>query len=371
MATDQRFTPGVPRPLKVAYVSPGGVKGRGGMGRMARYLAAVLPAQTPPVHCRVLDSYGPGPFWRMPFQFALCSAVLFGLCLTRRVDVVHLHMSVRGSAWRKLALLRLAGWFGVPVMLHLHGSEFEVWCRALSARGRERLVTTMARASRIIVIGEFWRRFLVDDLGLPERRVVLVHNGVPLPEKPTTPAAAGPCHILTLGLLGPRKGTPELLRALADPALAGLDWRATIAGNGPVETYRQEALQRGLGERVALPGWVDEDGVRRLLAEADLFVLPSHNEGLPVAILEAMAAGLPVVTTAVGAIPDLVVEGQTGTMVPPGTVEPLAAAIATLVASPERRKAFGQAGRARVAAGFTIDATAARVAALYGDLAHD
>ena len=356
--------------VRVLYVSPGGVEGRGGMGRMARYLAAAFEEIDKNIHCRVVDSWGPGNFWKMPLYFTRVFVLLLVLCVRRKVDVVHLHMSFRGSALRKLILLWLASLFHVGTVLHIHGSEFELWCNSLRPWKRWLLVATLRRASRIIVLGEFWRRFLTDGLQLNPNKVHIVHNGVPLPPPRDRSLNGEPCHILCLGLLGPRKGTPELLKALADPTLAQYSWRATIAGNGAVDMYRHEAQQLKLSERVCLPGWVDADRVASYLNEADIFVLPSHNEGLPVAILEAMAVGLPVITTTVGAIPDLVVEGQTGTMVTPGTVDALAAALVSFVSDPELRARCGALGRERVIAAFSINHTAARIAALYREACH-
>jgi glycosyltransferase involved in cell wall biosynthesis len=356
------------RPVRVVYVSPGGVDGRGGMGIMARYLVHAFVAKESGVSCQVLDSYGPGRFALMPLYFAVTLLRLTWLCLTRRVDVVHVHMSHAGSAVRKLALLHLAAMFGVPTILHLHGSQFALFAKGLSTVPRQVLLRAMRGASRIVVIGNYWRDLLVDTLGLPATRIVIIHNGVPLPALTDRSTHRAPWRILCLGLLGPRKGTPDLLQALAAPALADLDWRATIAGNGDVALYQSEANRLGLADRVELPGWVGPDAVARLLGEADIFILPSYNEGLPVAVLEAMAAGLAVITTPVGAIPDLVTPEETGLLVEPGAVAKMSAMIARLLTDTEFRRRLGERARQRVEVDFTVQATADRLAALYLDI---
>jgi glycosyltransferase involved in cell wall biosynthesis len=352
------------RSVRVIYITPGGVQGRGGMGRMARYLIEAFRAHAG-IEMQVLDSYGPGPFWKMPFYFLACLFSLAIAGMRRRVDVAHIHMAFGGSAVRKLVLLRAAGLFRVPTVLHLHGSEFAVFCERLSPRLRAALVRNMARAARIVVIGSFWRQFLVEDLGIDANRIVVVANGVPLPQKPQPLGPEGPCRIVYLGALGRRKGTSDLLQALASPRLHSLQWQAVIAGNGEVEAFRAEAQALGLANRVTFPGWIGPEDAQALLASASVFVLPSYNEGLPVAVLEAMATGICVVTTRVGAIPDLAIDGQAGFLIDPGAIDDLADRLALLISDAALRKRFGCNGRRRVESDFTIDSTARRLAALY------
>jgi glycosyltransferase involved in cell wall biosynthesis len=356
------------RKLRVFFISSGGTASRGGMGRMAYYLTQELERSHPLISVRVFDSYGPGPAALMPFYFAKCWITLAVLCVIRRPDVVHLNLAAYGSTLRKLLLMWLSRAFGVPTILHIHASKFIPVCDSLGPLPRKLLVASLSRASRIVVIGEYWKRYLVETLGVPRDIVVVIYNAVPLPPRPTRRAGGSPCLILALGLLGPRKGTPELLDALAASPMRDLPWKAVIAGNGEVESSRARAAELALSGKVEIPGWTDAAGVTDLLEAADIFVLPSHNEGLPVSILEAMAAGLPVVTTPVGAIPELVT-AETGILVPPGAVPELAQALAALVRSPEMRNGMGGRGRERMESLFRIEDAAARFVSIYRELA--
>jgi glycosyltransferase involved in cell wall biosynthesis len=152
------------------------------------------------------------------------------------------------------------------------------------------------------------------------------------------------------------------------PDLQNRPWTATLAGNGPVPKYRAEAASMGLADRVFLPGWQSADQVKALLAEADIFVLPSQHEGLPMAILEAMAGGVPVIATPVGAIGDAIRDGQTGLLVPPGDVGALAAALARLLDNAGLRHTLATNARARFEAMFTIERTADSTTAMYRDI---
>jgi len=335
------------------------------MGRMAQYLTQEFQRQCPELVIRVLDSYGPGRAALMPFYFLKCFIALGVQCLVRRPDVVHLNLAAHGSTLRKLLLMRLVHAFHVPTLLHIHASKFVPFCESLGPRSRKLLVASLSRASRIVVIGDYWRRYLVETLGVPAEIVLVIHNAVPLPAPPAPRAGNVQCRIVALGLLGARKGTPELLDALAAPGMRELDWEAVIAGNGAVETSRERAAALGLANRVEIPGWIDAATVADLLARADIFVLPSHNEGLPVSILEAMGAGLPVVTTPVGAIPELVIADETGFLVPAGSASALAAALTELVRKPELRMRLGKNGRDRVERHFRIEVIGERFLTIY------
>jgi glycosyltransferase involved in cell wall biosynthesis len=363
------FTPEfTDRKIRVVFITSGGTTSRGGMGRMALYLTEEFQRHYPGLQIRVLDSYGPGPVALMPFYFAKCFIELGLLCLVRPPDVAHLNLAAHGSTVRKLVLMWMLRAFRIPALLHIHASKFIPFCESLGPRTRKLLVLSLSRASRIVVIGDYWRRYIVEVLGVPARLVSIIHNAVPLPDRPVPRTDGGKCRIVTLGLLGARKGTPELLDALATPVMRKLAWEAVIAGNGEVQIARERAAALDLTTRVKIPGWINAATVAELLATADIFVLPSHNEGLPVSILEAMGAGLPVVTTPVGAIPELVV-ADTGILVPPGSPDALADALAELVGNPKLRAQLGARARERVEQQFRIDLTAAGFMSIYRSLA--
>ena len=338
------------------------------MASLVNYLVAALPERLPGVEFGIVDTYGPGAFYLMPLYFARAILHVIGARLAGRVDVLHIHMAHCGSATRKLILALVAKALGVRTVMHVHGSGFDIYCRALPEWRRRALVAILRHCERVVVIGEYWRRFVVGEMGLDPVRIVLIHNGVPRRAGPKRTATDRPAKLLMLGEIGPRKGTPELIAALATPELRQRAWTATLAGNGPVESYRVEVARLGLADRVALPGWQSAEQVAALLADADVFVLPSRREGLPVAILEAMGGGAAVISTPVGAIGDAIIDGETGLLVPPGDAPALAAAIAQLLDDPALRARLAANARKRFEAKFTIDRAADATAAMYREL---
>ncbi len=163
--------------------------------------------------------------------------------------------------------------------------------------------------------------------------------------------------LLFVGRLRIRKGVEVLLEALARPELASRSARLLVAGDGEHRArLERRARDLGLGDRVRFLGRRDAGGVRRLLAGARALVVPSIYEGMPLVVLEAMEAGLPVVASAVSGIPEVVVDGETGWLVPPEDPVALAAALERALADPEESARRGAAGRRRLDARFRPEA---------------
>jgi glycosyltransferase involved in cell wall biosynthesis len=180
-------------------------------------------------------------------------------------------------------------------------------------------------------------------------------------------AAAQDVVLFTAAVLVPRKGHDVLVEALARLVNDGLPVRWVICGDGPLRAELEARVaERGLAERVTFTGFSTE--VHRLLAGADVFVLPSRHEGLGIAVMEAMAAGLPAVASRVGGLPEIIADGDTGLLVPPGDVAALAAAIGRLARAPAWASTLGQHGRERVQRRFSSTAMAAAVERYYCQL---
>ncbi len=302
----------------------------GGVGTLTGYMLDAWRDRPDGPRVTVLDTRGEGGQLAGAARFAGALVRLGWLCATGQVDLVHAHMTTRGSAARKTLLCLVAGLLGVRYVVHMHGADFAAFHTRLPPAAQRALGYVLRRAARVIVLGEGWRDFLVGELGLDLQRVAIVLNGVPRPP-PRPPRAPGPPRILFLGRIGDRKGVPELLAALATPALQVRDWHMTIAGDGEIDRMAHLRDAAGLAARVDLPGWASRAQAAALLAQADMLVLPSHHEALPVAVIEALSWRLPVITTPVGAVPEFLTDGMDALLVPSGNVPALAAAIGQLL----------------------------------------
>jgi glycosyltransferase involved in cell wall biosynthesis len=198
-------------------------------------------------------------------------------------------------------------------------------------------------ASRILVLGNVWRTFVASRAPGASDRIEILPNASRAPQSPAK-LAGDAVTILFLGQVGQRKGIPQLLDALG--VIRDLpNWCGIIAGNGAVDEARARATALELGERVQFTGWIGPEKVNDLLATSHILVLPSFDENLPMSVIEGMSYGLAVVTTPVGAVEDIVQDGTTGLLVPPGDAQRLAHALRRLILDPPLRAALGRQAR--------------------------
>jgi glycosyltransferase involved in cell wall biosynthesis len=233
--------------------------------------------------------------------------------------------------------------------------------RTRSRRVVQRLAYHMAH--HVVANSRAARSVLVDE-GLPPSRIVVIPNGIDSAAFAGRRATRQVRTIITVANLRPEKDHRTLLAAASIVTAKRPNLRFHIVGDGPLRAeLEREAAARGLQQRVAFLGYREE--VPALLAESDLFVFPSRTEAFPNGVLEGMAAGLPVIACAVEGLLDLVDNGRTGVLVPPGDPAAVAAAIERFVADPVLATRMGTEARAEVAARYSFDATVACFEALY------
>jgi glycosyltransferase involved in cell wall biosynthesis len=356
------------RPARILHVGPAPREPCGGIAAyVLGLLASPLAAR---YRLEVMDTSVPDVFRRVRILRPLLStwfALRLAAALRQRPDLVHVHTSDYAGFWEKAVLTHLARARGAPVVVHLHGGSFDAFLARLGPHQVAWARGALSAASRVIVLSEAWRP-------LVERfapRVVVLPNAIdvaalapPQPRRPATPP-----RLLFVGMLSERKGVEDLLAALVE--LLPLDWTLDVVGGEefPGARRRIEARSRDLGleSRVRFRGPLYGADKLELLHASDIFVLPSHSESFGIANLEAMAAGLAVVSTRTGAIPEYIADGEHGLLVRPGDVAGLAAALRRVLSDPELRSRLGDAARHR-AADYDWSHVAAALAAVYDEV---
>jgi glycosyltransferase involved in cell wall biosynthesis len=301
-----------------------------------------------------------GPFHRVALAARACARL--ALMLARReVDLVHVHFAAYGSAYRKSVFVDLARAFGVPVIGHAHDGRFPAFYANGSDRRREWIVRFLAKFDRLVVLSEEWRIFYQ---GLcPDLDTIVIGNGVP-PAAEHVPGD-GPPVILVLGRMCRDKGTYDALACLPSVLERHPDAELWLAGDGEVEAVMKAVASMSLERSVRVLGWIAGDVRETVMQKARVLILPSHAEGMPMALLEAMSRGIPVVATSVGAVPGIVRNGENGLLVRPCEVEELAQAIVRLLSDPIAATAMGKAGRSLVEQRYSVKAAVDVLAQLY------
>jgi glycosyltransferase involved in cell wall biosynthesis len=336
-------------------------------GGAQAYVASLLPALAPRFEV-VVAAHGQGPLVDAAFAAGvrfvelrhvrravrpgrdlLGLVELVALIRRERPDIVHVNSSKAGFLGRLAAVLGRA-----PITVFtVHGWAFKAYTGLASAlyRSADRL---MARATTMtICVTETERAAGLAAHTCSPRRTVVIPNAVELDAAPRLRRGDDPPRIVTVGRLAWPKDPLTLVRALA--RLRGHPFSALIVGDGPQRPgVEAEIHDLGLESVAQLSG--PRRDVPDLLARSDVFALASRSEGGPISILEAMAAGLPVVASDVGGVRELVADGATGLLVPAGDPDALAAALQRLLADPALRRRLGAAGRERVAERFTLSA---------------
>jgi glycosyltransferase involved in cell wall biosynthesis len=290
----------------------------------------------------------------------------FALLLARhRRAVLHVHSEPGAGFWRDAAFMAAAGAMRCPVVLQLHGSGFDRFHDRASGPARMLIELALARAARVLVPAESMRTWIH---GVTRRAsVACVPPPVVLPEAGTRQQER-PALVLFLGKLEARKGVFDLIDAVAAVRAAVPDLRLVCAGEGERAAVLRHAERRGIADAVKFTGWVGPSGKRVLLHSAAVLALPSYSEGMPMGLLEAMAAGVPVVASAVGGVPEVVADGVTGLLVAPGDVATLSRSLRRLLLDRELAARIGAAGRETVRARFAPDKALARLEEVYAEV---
>jgi glycosyltransferase involved in cell wall biosynthesis len=312
-----------------------------------------------------------GPISRLA-RLAISPFALFATILFRQVALVHVNTSLNTRAyWRDLAYLFIAKLLRARVVYQVHGGKLpHEFCAGKPLLTRF-LRWSLRLPDLVLVLAQVeldaYRIFV------PEQELVRLPNGIdtrPFARVPTVRTRAEyPLRLVYIGRLDRDKGLYEALQGLRLACELGVDARLIVAGRGPEEgRLRRYAQALGIAARAAFIGPVFGDEKVKILATADLMILPSYAEGLPYALLEAMAAGIPVIATPVGAIPDVVTPNTHGLLVPPRDGRAIAQALVKLNGDREQLSWMSRACRRRIQAAYSIDRLAAELSMHYAAL---
>lgn len=352
------------RPLKVVIVGPSITRTKGGM---ATVINDMLENKSSEVQFHHIVSHVEGSAVE---KIGRNIKAFISFLSEGSVDVVHIHVASGASFYRKSMFVQASRLRGIPVVMHVHGADFDAFFNNASPLAKKYIKRTFDQCSATLVLSQYWKAFFVANI--TKKGVAVLHNGVytqVFEQCYTMPSNLN--NFLFLGRLGQRKGVYDLLEAIDNLINKQQQQHLMfyLAGDGDIEQVRNMVEEKGLRNYVQLLGWVGEKEKLQWLKETDTMILPSYNEGLPMSILESMAAGKVIISSRVGGIPDLVTEGENGFLITPGDVESLQKHIAFVASSPDEMIRIAQNNRRKIDEHYNLEKLNAWLFSLYHQLA--
>lgn len=261
----------------------------------------------------------------------------------KKIKIVHIHGAAKGSFFRKYIIFLLTKYlFGKKIIFHCHGSEMEKFYLSSPKIVKKLMANFFNRVDLIICLSISWSLFFKDNFR-PDKIVVLENIVEEDMVKPITENQGdGKILFLFMGAVGDRKGIFDLLEVIVQhkKEFSG-KMKLFIGGNGDINRLKEFIAINQLSEIVSYKGWVTGSLKNELFNEADVYILPSYNEGLPISILEAMACGLPVISTNVGGIPEIIFNKINGCVNSPGDKDAIYASLQLFIENPALCKEYG------------------------------
>ncbi len=307
-----------------------------------------------------IESYRNGSKWEKLAKALKGYLLFFREMILNKPDIVHIHSSFGPSFYRKMPFIYMACFRGVPVINHIHGAEFETFYLKASDRKKRRIRKVYGKCTMLIALSEEWKRNL-ESVVSPEK-ITVIENYCKIPDLSGTEKKK---QILFLGEIGKRKGCYDIPEIYGRVLEKGERLPLIMAGDGELAEVKKLFEDRDLLESVSFPGWVRGADKDKCLKESGIFLFPSYYEGMPMAVLEAMAYGMAIVTTRVGGIPHLLEDGGSGYLCEPGDIEGLSKRLLELSKDGDKRRKMGERARQKAIADYSMESHIKKLMDLY------
>lgn len=313
-------------------------------------------------HCRWIGTHvDKGELTKL---WMFCTAWAKYLWYLPRIDIVHFHLSERTTAKRKRMMMPLAKFLKKKIIVHFHAFSPET---TINSKYSERYRYLFTNADAVVVLSNYWKHVVNEKFNLGNK-VRVIYNPCTVTSLPAEYAKTK--SILYAGTLNQRKGYVDLINAFARIAAQYPDWSIVLAGNGEVEQARELATSLGIEKQVVLLGWVGGEAKDKAYKQASVFCLPSYAEGFPMAVLDAWAYRLPVITTPVGGIPDIAKDGDNLLLFNPGDIDALAKQLERMIGDKALRAKLSKESEWLAANTFNMDNINHQIGELYEELSN-
>ena len=336
--------------MKILVVGPSGTRSRGGMATVINGIqgSAVLNGR---YDIDIFESYIDGSL-PVRLLYSLYAFLKF-LFIYRKYDLFHIHTASFGSTFRKRLYLKVVKRAKKKAIVHIHGAKYLIFYGNLSEKRKKMVVDFLKSADMVVALSDDWKEKFEKTFGLTN--CVSLPNGIDVEEfsEAVCPPEDHINSFLLLGRLGERKGVYDLINAVETALKTNPELHVVLAGDGEIDKVKSLIAQKKLESHIAVPGWVDPKGKIELLKKCSTVVLPSYNEGLPMSVLEGMASGKAIISTTVGAIPE-VVKPENGILITPGDVKALSEALVKLSTDAKAVRQMSKANIEKIDAMFSM-----------------
>jgi glycosyltransferase involved in cell wall biosynthesis len=252
---------------------------------------------------------------------------LFKLLVDEKIDIVHIHGASRGSFYRKYIFFLIAQYlFNKPVVYHIHGAEYHIFYENANKITKTCIDKMINESAAVLVLSAEWLKYFKSRF--KQKKLFVLNNIIQRVTFLEKGQIKNEVNFLFLGRIGKRKGVFDLIQSIIDNRqyLEG-KVKFSIGGDGDVENLKNLIENYNLNNIVEYKGWVNSHRKNKLLSQNHILILPSYNEGLPISLLEAMSFSMPIISTKVGGIPQILKDGFNGKFVEPGNTNEIFEAI--------------------------------------------
>lgn len=312
-------------------------------------------------HCHWVQTHRDGAAWRKILYFLV--GLLDYILRLPFYDIIHIHISHNTTAKRKSIFMFLAKLMKKKTVIHFHAFNVEDSILGTCQSSYKYLFDS---ADRVLVLSRWWKKQVESVFLLPTRKLQILYNPCPFVNQENSKKLP---IILYAGTINQRKGYADLIKAFSRVASKYPNWKVVFAGNGEIALGMELVKRYCIEKQVIFSGWIAGVVKAKIFQEASIFCLPSYAEGFPMAVLDAWAYSLPVITTPVGGIPDVAVDGENMLLFNPGDIDTLARQLERMITDEHLRNHISEASRHFATHEFSINTINEQLDALYAELA--
>ena len=312
-------------------------------------------------HCKWIETHRDGEAFTK-LSYLLKGFLQFLLCVPF-YDIIHIHTSEPPSALRKVLFMAVSKLLGKKVIVHFHSFSVDT---TIKSKYQNVYRYLFGKADVVLVLSKYWQDELCRTFEFKDNKVKVLYN--PCTTEVSSKVYPKRKQILYAGTVNARKGYADMIKAFAQIADRYPDWSIVFAGNGEIEEGKALASRLSIAKQTVFLGWVRGEEKDKAFKEASIFCLPSYAEGFPMGVLDAWAYGLPVITTPVGGIPDIAIDGKNCLLFNPGDVDNLAKLMDKMMSSVELRKLVASESNELAKGIFSVEKVTERLGNIYQNL---